>query len=352
MENPMKAMVLRAFNTPLELADVPVPKPGPRDALVRVFACGSGLTLHHAVTGNNPVSLPMIVGHEVAGEVVETGKDAEGIKVGDLVTPHMYLFCGHCRFCLTNREPLCEAGPAVIGRQRDGGYAEFMAAPDRNWIKLPPGLLERYGATGACVIGDAITTPYKVVRRARLAPTETCVIYGAGGGVGIHLIQVARMRGARVIGIDRGADKLAAVSNEGAHEVIDAQKQDAAAEILRLTGGKGADVIADFVGITETLKNGLAALARGGRLVIVGLSRVSESELPTPAAQLLRMEQEILGSRAFTRQEIVDCLELAARGLLKPIVNHVYPLDKANDAHALVGAGRNIGRVVLSVAQP
>jgi D-arabinose 1-dehydrogenase-like Zn-dependent alcohol dehydrogenase len=345
----MKAMVLRAYNAPLELADVPTPAPGPREALLRVDACGSGLTLHHSVTGNTPVNLPAVIGHEVAGEVVALGPYAEGVAVGDRVTLHGLLFCGHCRMCLTGREPLCEGMRGMIGRHMPGGYAEYMVVPDRNCIKLPPGLLDRLSAPQACVIADAVTTPYKVARHANLRPLEICVVYGAAGGVGIHMIQVAKLRGARVIGVDLGPEKLAAVAAEGADDGIDASTQDVAAEIRRLTGGWGADVVADYVGTAETLATGLASLAKGGRLVIVGLSRASEAMISTRAAPLLMAEQSILGSRAFTRAEIADCLALAANGTLRPVVNHIFPLAEANAAHALVGSGKNIGRVALAV---
>lgn len=345
----MRAMVLRAYNTPLELQNVPVPKPGAGEALVKVFACGSGLTLHHAVTGNAPANLPIIIGHEVVGEVVELGAHARGLAVGDRVTLHGLLFCGHCRVCLSGREPLCETMGGMVGRQTNGGYAEYMTAPDRNWIKLPPGLLERCKPEEVCVIADAMTTPYKVGRHANLRPMETCVVYGGAGGVGIHMIGVAKLRGARAIGIDLGPDKLAAMEREGADAVIDGRANDIPGEIRRLTDGWGADVVADFVGTTETLGNSVAALAKGGRVVIVGLSRASEAMIATPAAPLLQAEQSILGSRAFTRQEIAECLTLVANAMLRPVVNHVYPLEQANEAHALVGSGRNIGRVVLSV---
>jgi propanol-preferring alcohol dehydrogenase len=347
----MKAMVLRAHNAPLEAVDMPVPRPGPDDALVRVFACGSGLTLHHVVTGNAPGKLPLVIGHEVVGEVVEAGAHAEGIAVGDRVTLHGLLFCGHCRMCLTAREPLCETMRGMIGRQTDGGYAEYLVAPARNCIKLPPALLQRWSAEQACVIADAVATPYKVARHAHIRAMETCVVYGGAGGVGIHMIQTAKLRGARVIGVDVGAEKCAAMAKEGADEVIDGKSQDVVGEIRRLTKGWGADVVADFVGATETLRNGVAALAKGGRLVIVGLSRASEAMVSSLAAPLLQAEQSILGSRAFSRMEIADCLELCASGVLRPVVNHVYPLEQANEAHALVGSGRNIGRVVLSVAK-
>ena len=139
---------------------------------------------------------------------------------------------------------------------------------------------------------------------------------------------------------------------QGADAVVDGRGNDVAGEIRQLTDGRGADVVADFVGSTETLAQGMAALARGGRLVIVGLSRASEAMVSAKGAALLQDEKSILGSRAFSRAEIADCLALAAAGMLDPVVNHVFPLEQANEAHALVASGRNIGRVVLTIAEP
>ena len=208
-------------------------------------------------------------------------------------------------------------------------------------------LVERYTPAEIAPICDAMATPYKVARKARLAPLETCVIYGAAGGVGIHMLDVVKLAGARVIAVDRGKTKLDALVKLGAHEVIDAAKADVPAEVMRLTGGLGADVVADYVGSAETLRKGLACLGKGGRLVIVGLT--ANATHSYSAALVMRNEQEILGSRGFNRQEIIDCLELSARGLLRPVVNHVLPLEQANAAHAMVASEENIGRVVLTM---
>jgi len=343
----MRAMVLTAYNTPLELQDLPTPKPGPREALVKVEACGSGLTLHHVLRGTSPVKLPAVIGHEIFGEVVELGPQAEGVAVGDKVTLYCIVYCGECRFCRTGRESVCINSPGMIGSVRHGGYAEFMTAPDKNLIKLPPLLVERYSPAEIAPICDAMTTPYKVARKARLAPLETCVIYGAAGGVGIHMLDVARLAGARIIAVDRGETKLAALAKLGAHDVIDASISDVPAEVMRLTGGLGADVVADYVGSAETLQNAVACLGKGGRMVIVGLTGGATPSFA--AGVVMRNEQEILGSRGFNRQEIIDCLELTARGLLRPVVNHVLPLEQANESHAMVRAEGNVGRVVLTM---
>ena len=345
----MKAMVLTAINAPLELQDIPIPVPGPTDVLLRVKACGSGLTLHHAVKGYRPINLPAIIGHEILGEVVEVGSKVQGFAIGDYVTPHATVLCGHCRMCRTGREPLCEFAPGGVGRQIPGGYAEFVALPERICIKVPPQVVEQHGAAGASIICDAMTTPYKVTDLTSLGAGDYCVIYGAAGGVGIHLVQMAKLRGAHVIGIDIGQEKLAATIGQGADHVIDAASEDAVGRVHELTGGWGADVVVDFVGTNDTLNQGVSMLAKSGRLAIVGLSPKSDAVISAPASTLLYNGQSIFGSRSYSRQEVAECLALVASGACRPVVNHVYPLEKANDAHALVASGRNIGRVVLTM---
>ncbi len=236
----------------------------------------------------------------------------------------------------------------MIGHVTPGGFAEYVKAPDRNVIKLPPALVERYDPVSTSFVCDAVATPYKAGRRARLAPLESCVVIGAAGGVGIHMIDVARMMGARVIGVDRGATKMKAIADLGAHDGIDAGRENMPDAVRKLTGGKGADVVIDFVGAKDTLEAGLAALRHGGRLVIIGLTAGAAPSFL--AAAVMRQEHEILGSRGFTRQEVIDTLDLVAQGTLRPVVNHTFPLVEANDANGLVTQEGNIGRVVLTMS--
>ena len=343
----MKALVLHAANAPFELEERPIPRPGPHDLLVRVRACGAGLTVHHAKVGNAPSNLPVIPGHEIAGEVVELGSAVEGFAVGDHVTPHFYLFCGRCRYCLTMREPLCENFGGYIGRQVDGGYAEYVALPARNWIKIPPELpyAERPGEVA--VICDAIATPYKVNRRSQIRPLEDVLVIGAGGGVGIHMVQLARYAGARVLAADLGDEKLAAARDVGADETIDAQSGPIEPQARRLTDGRGVDVVIDFVVSQDTLQAGFEALAPNGRLVILGGRR--GAQLTVDASKMLNRELAILGSRYVTRQDIIDSLELVRRGLIRPIVTRTFPLEQADEAHALLDRSALIGRGALII---
>jgi D-arabinose 1-dehydrogenase-like Zn-dependent alcohol dehydrogenase len=344
----VKALVLHQPNAPFELEERPVPKPKPDELLVRVRACGLGLTVHHAKIGNAPSRLPVIPGHEIAGEVVEVGQAAEGFSVGDRVTPHFYLFCGRCRYCLTQREPLCENTGGYIGRQCDGGYAEYVALPARNWIKIPPDLPYETHPAEVAVICDAIATPYKVNRRAQIKPLEDVLVIGAGGGVGIHMVQLARFAGGRVLAADRGDEKLGAARDAGAHATLDALSGPLEPQARRLTDGRGVDVVIDFVVTPETLQAGFDALAPSGRLVILGGRR--GAKLAVDAFTMLNKELAILGSRYVTRQDIADSLELVRRGLVRPIVTRTFAMEDVEQAHELLDQGAMIGRAAMVLA--
>ena len=188
----MKAMILEAPNTPFVLKQVRDPEPGPGEAVVRVLACGSGLTIQHIKAGRMPAELPRIIGHEIVGEIVELGSGVKGLAVGDPVTAYYYLNCGHCRWCLSNLEPLCDNSGGNVGKNCDGGYAEFVKLPAHLFIKLPNGLDYKVRPAEIGIISDAIATPLKVLRRARIKAGETVCVFGAGGGLGIHQLMLAR----------------------------------------------------------------------------------------------------------------------------------------------------------------
>jgi D-arabinose 1-dehydrogenase-like Zn-dependent alcohol dehydrogenase len=188
----MKALVLRGPNTPFELTRLPDPAPGPGEAVARVLACGSGLTIQHVKAGRAKAKFPLVIGHEIAGEIVALGAGTEGLKAGDPVTAFYYLFCGHCRWCFSDLEPLCESSGGNVGRDCDGGYAEYIRLPARLFIKLPEGLDWRAHPAEIGVVGDALATPYKVLGRARVKAGETVAVIGAGGGVGIHQLIMAK----------------------------------------------------------------------------------------------------------------------------------------------------------------
>ena len=265
----MKAMLLRGPNMPFELVDRPDPVAGPGEAVARVLTCGSGLTIQHAKAGRRRIPFPRIIGHEITGEIVEIGPGATRLSVGDGVTAYFYLNCGNCRWCVANLEPLCTSGGGNVGFNCDGGYAEYIKLPAHIFIKLPEGLDYKSHPAEIGVITDALATPYKVLRRARIKAGETVAVIGAGGGLGIHQLMMAKWARARVIAVEIAANKFEACRKAGADAVVDPRGKLVEA-LLDLTRGEGVDVVIDYVSNTSTLEAGAKALGRHGRLVTLG----------------------------------------------------------------------------------
>lgn len=345
----MKAMVLHAMGEAMKYRDMPVPKVGPNDVLVRVRACGVGLTVVKLIqTPGRVTSYPRIPGHELAGDVVEVGAEVRTVKAGDRVTSHYYLTCGQCGQCRSGRETLCERPRGNVGAAIDGGYAEYIVLPERNIVPIPDGV----SYVDAGVASDAIATPYHACHKeARIGPGDTLLVIGAGGGVGVHMVQMGRVCGARVIAADIGEDKLNLAAENGADELIDARKGNIAEQVKAITGGRGADAAIDMVGARETLEAALASLGMTGRLVMIG-SRPKNiyGEDPTfsinPEA-FSKRALEIHSSRYVTAAEIGKTLELVRLGRIKPVVSRTFALKDAETAHELIRKNATTGRIAL-----
>jgi propanol-preferring alcohol dehydrogenase len=346
----MRAMLLHELGGRLTPAEVPIPKLGPNDALVRVRAAGVGLTL--AIMRSNPglvTRYPRIIGHEVAGDLVEVGSEVEGFRPGDRVTCHFYLTCKLCRYCRSGRETLCPSFRGYVGMACDGGFAEYMALPALNLCRLPSGL----GYLDAAIAADAICTPLHVCRaEAQIGPGDDVLVVGAGGGVGIHMVQMARLCGGRVMAVDLGAEKLNMTKEVGADGVMDAAATpDWVSGVLAWTEGRGVDAAIDLVATAVTLPMCLASLARGGRLVIVGNRPMAvfkaDPTFPVDPGTVLLRGLEIHGSRYVSMAELAQTLEIVRRGLVRPIVTRTFPLEGADGALRLVEEGRVVGRAAL-----
>jgi propanol-preferring alcohol dehydrogenase len=342
----MKAMVLHAANAPFVMEERPDPKAGPGEAVARVFACGAGLTIEHIRAGRAPATFPRIIGHEISAEIVEVGAGVTELSVGDPVTCYFYISCGHCRWCRENRQTICPNQGPRVGYQIDGAYAEYIKLPASNFLKLPQGLDHKGKAAEVGVIVDALATPFKVVRYANVRPLEQVAVVGAGGGLGIHMIMLAKWAGARVIAVERSAVKFDACRKAGADEVVDASGNDVAGAIKDASGG-AADVVIDFVSSQSSLETGFAALGPGGRLVTLG---GSGEDFKVSARALLNKEAVVMGSRYATKQECLDTPALAARGDFWPMVTEVHPLADADKVHARLARAEVIGRAALQIA--
>jgi len=340
----MRALVLRKPGSPMLVETLPDPVPGPGEAVARVIACGAGLTVQHVRAGRGAAPLPRILGHEIAGEIIAVGPGVDDLAVGDEVTAYFYLTCGKCRWCIGGRESLCANFGGFVGRHIDGGYAEQIKLPARNFLRLPPELKAREHPAEIGVVTDALATPYKVLRRARVTPTDTVAVFGAGGGLGIHMVLMARYAHARVIAVDINADKLARCRQLGASDVVDASRQDVAKTLIDMTGGRGIDVAVDFVSTPSTQESAVAALGIGGRLVILG---GAARPFTVPAVEVLSKELEILGSRYVTRQEVLDTLSIVARREVWPVVTDVVGLEEADALHDRIERGEIFGRAAI-----
>jgi propanol-preferring alcohol dehydrogenase len=344
----MKALVLNGPGEPFSLETVPDPVPGPGEAVARVIACGAGLTIQHVKAGRAKVDYPRIIGHEITGVIEAIGDGVTNVAVGDSVTAYFYLTCGHCKWCRINRETLCENFGGYIGRACDGGYAELMKLPARNFLKFPENLHWQNHAAEIGVITDAIATPVKVVRHADIKAGETVAVFGAGGGLGIHMLMLAKWAHAKVIAVDIAADKFEACRAAGADECVNPH-DGYALEALRDLSGGGIDVAIDFVSSRETLETAVQCLGRGGRMVTLGGSGENFS---AHAHTMLEKELILMGSRYATRQEVIESLELCARGEVWPLVTETADMAGAEALHERVEQGLVTGRAAILIATP
>ena len=347
----MKAMVLHAHGQPLKLEDRPLPKTDPAGVLVRVRACGIGLTVVNLLaTPGRVTSYPRIPGHEIAGDVVEVGAAVRTVTAGQRVTNHFYLTCGQCKQCRAGRETLCLHQRGNIGAAIDGGYAEYVVLPARNVIAIPDGVTY----VDAAVASDAIATPYHACHKeARLGPGDSVLIIGAGGGVGIHMVQMAKLCGARVLAVDIGDAQLALAKSMGADEVIDARKADLPDAVKALTQGAGVDAAIDIVASRATLEAALQSLAIGGRLVIVGAQPKPvygvEPGFTVNPIEFLHRGLELHSSRYVNAAEIAQTLELVRLKRIKPVITQIFSLDRVEEAHELIRRNATTGRLAMVI---
>lgn len=347
----MRAARLVAVGQPLEISTIPMPVPGPDEALVQVKAAGlCGTDIHLAVVGDLPVArTPITLGHEAAGVVVAMGSAipdaaggvAGGVTVGDRVALFPTAWCGSCRFCLAGRHSLCERSQ-VYGMTRDGALAEYVVAPARALIPIPDGV----DFDVAAIATDGVATPFHALcKRGRLRAGETVGIFGCGG-LGTHAVMLARLMGAaRIVAVDLDPAARERALRLGADLALDPATTDVARE-LRPLGG--LDLALEFIGRADTVELAARSLAKAGRVVVVGVGP-GKPTLPALAAFVGR-EQAVLGSFGMDTADIVAVLELVAAGRLdlSGSISARYPLAAADGAlQHLVGRAGGVVRVIV-----
>jgi propanol-preferring alcohol dehydrogenase len=336
----VRALRYHGPRKPLRLDDVPDPSPGPGEVVVKVTAAGLCHTDLHFVSGLLDLGVaPLTLGHEIVGRIEGVGPGVPEGRAGERVVVYYYQGCGTCRACLAGQENLCPAPRAEHGFFTDGGFAERVKAPARNAVPLPPGVSDAEAAP----IGCAVTTAVHAAALADVGLGDTVVVLGAGA-VGFGLVQVARLRGARVVAVGRSPEKLARARALGADETVRAGAEDVPARVKALTGGRGADVVFELVATRETMGWSLAALARRGRLVFVGYS---EDDLRVHPIQLVVGEQVITASVGCTLAELQESVALVAAGRVRTVVDRTVPLERFQEAVDALGAGALVGRAIL-----
>lgn len=334
-------MVLREFNQPLREEDVPLPAIGSGDLLIKVQGCGVCYTDIKIASGFfTYITLPRIMGHEIAGVVARKGEGVKNFREGDRVCIYFYLNCGQCENCREHKENLCLNLRGRIGFHFDGGYAEYVKVPASHAFMVPPNIpIEE-----AAILADAVATPLHALReQAKVQPGETVAIFGVGG-LGIHAVQLARLLGLRVLAIDLDEKKLQAARELGA-ETFSGADGGLRESVLSSTGGKGVDVVLDIVGKNETFQTSLSFLKAAGRYVIVGYS--FEKPFTVSPHTILTNEFVLIGSRASRPCELADVLQWAADKKIKPMVSQRIPLNQANLVLERLKRNEIFHRVVL-----
>lgn len=339
MPSTMRAAVVHAFDRPLAIEEVPVPQPGPGEILVRIEASGVCHTDLHAARGDWPVkpSLPFIPGHEGVGLVAAVGEGVADVKEGDAVgVPWLHSACGRCTYCVTGWETLCES-QRNTGYSVNGGFAEYVVAPSAYVGHLPAGA---DFAAMAPILCAGVTT-YKGLKETDARPGEWVAISGIGG-LGHVAVQYARAMGFHVAAIDVDPAKLELARRLGADLAVDGREPDAAATLVRETGGGAHGVLVTAVS-TGAFGQAISMVRRKGTVSLVGLP---PGDFPLPIFPVVLKRITVRGSIVGTRQDLSEAIAFAAEGAVRANVT-VEPLAAINHVFSRMERGQIEGRIVL-----
>jgi D-arabinose 1-dehydrogenase-like Zn-dependent alcohol dehydrogenase len=342
----MRAVRLVEIAHPLEMQDIPIPEVHDDQVLVRIRAAGICHSDVHYRAGTSPVGpLPLTLGHEIAGTVERAGKGVRQLDVGSRVCIHYLVTCGQCEYCQVGREQFCVTGQ-MVGKHRDGGYAEYIAVPARSVVRLPDDISFAHGAVMMC----SSATSLHALIKSGLRPGERIAIFGAGG-LGMSAIQLARAFGALdVFAVDIDAGRLARAGQYGAI-AVDAARVDPVQAILQQTGGRGVDVSLELIGLPLTMRQAVQCLAIFGRMALVGIT--DQLWALDAYREVLGKEVQIIGSSDHLFSELPLLFEYAQRGILDlgEVITSVVPLN-ADAINARLDNLERFGAGVRSVIVP
>jgi NADPH:quinone reductase-like Zn-dependent oxidoreductase len=323
--------------------DAPEPKIKANQVMVRVRACALNhldLFVRAGIPGMK-FSMPHVLGSDIAGEIVEVGELCERVKPGWRVLLSPGMSCRQCEYCLAGNDNLCRRF-TMFGYGVDGGNVELLAAPEYSAIQIPANMSFEEAAAAPLVF---VTAWHMLMARAKLQPGEDVLVLAASSGVGTCAIQIAKMFQCRVIATAGGEEKLAKARALGADHVIDHYQQDISAEVKKLTGKRGVDVVVEHVGAATWAKS-VESLAPAGRLVTCGATTGFDAHVDL--RYLFSKQYSLLGSFMGTMGDLHQVLKFVFRGQLKPVIDRVYPLSEIREAHERLERKEQFGKVVVT----
>ncbi|MCX7624193.1 MAG: alcohol dehydrogenase catalytic domain-containing protein [Thermomicrobium sp.] len=344
----MRAMVFRAFGGPevLEPADVPTPEPGPGEVRVRVQAASvNRLDIEFRQTGfgfaGPDFPFPHVGGADAAGIVDAVGAGVTSVRPGDRVVAFTFVACGRCAHCLARRPENTCLDYQLLGVHRWGGYAEYVVVPERNAVPLPePVPFEQ----AACLPVSYVTAWHGLVNRCDVSPGDRVVVMGATSATGLAAVQVARARGARVVGVGRNPQKLERLA-EYADGAVGLGEEGWPARVRDLLGGR-ATVLFDTLG-TVTWERIHELVDRGARVAVCG--RSSGAELQTNLLWLYRNVTSVFFYLSGQRRDLEALVASVERRVVVPVIDRVVPLEELAAAQRAVAEGETFGKVVVRV---
>lgn len=347
----MTAVIYNEYGGPEVLEhrkDVPVPELERGDALVKVHAVslnGYDLMAREGRYKPNKGVFPHILGGDFGGELVALGPEAEtDLELGTRVTAWWVLPCGSCEQCFAGHHNRCAKNYRYLGAHVHGAYAQYVKLPALHLVPLP----DAVSFEAAAAFPNAFGTAWHMLDRARLRPGETVLVNSASSGVSMAAIQIAKLHGAYVYTSSSADWKLDKALELGADEVINYNETDFQKEIMSRTNKRGVDVVVEHVG-GDFLDKSIRCLTRGGRLVTVGGTKSYDCEIQVQ--YIFHKELQIIGSNSATKHDLDMMMPFLADGRLKTVVDKVFPLAEAAEAHRYLEQGKQFGKVLLKVDQ-
>jgi propanol-preferring alcohol dehydrogenase len=338
----------------LQVQDIKTPIPKGSQVLIKVESsgvCHSDIHLWEGgyegpedtflKTTDRGVKYPLTPGHEIAGIVDSLGEQSEGFTKNDKVLVYPWIGDGLCPACRIGEENLCDK-PRSLGIYNDGGYADYVLVPSYKYlIKLGDKIDTDTSAPLSC----SALTAYGAVKNANLTPNDNVVIVGTGG-LGLMAIQLAKaITGSRIIALDLDDNKLKAAKENGADDIINSKKEDAAKAVMELTERMGADAVIDFVNASKTVETDMKFLRRRAKLVLVGLFG---GELKLNLIAMPTRSYKLIGSYTGSMNDLIELVSLAKRGMIKPVISNRFKLEQATEALSMLKEGKILGRGVIN----